>query len=611
MCGIGGFVSEELNQSHLDAFLLHQKHRGPDAYGKYYDYENRVGLCHNRLSIIDLTESANQPMHSEEDRYSVVFNGEIYNYLELKEELTAYSFKTNSDTEVLLAGFKEWGPTFVTKLIGMFSFVIYDKHTQELWVYRDRLGIKPLFFYQDEKTFAFSSELHPLTVLFKKKLSIDKNSISDFLHLGYIPEPKTAWVQLLKFPAGHYACVKNKQITNITAYWTASDLITKDVITDENEAKNILKIEIEKAVERRLVSDVPFGTFLSGGIDSSLVTAIASQKTNEKLKTFSIGFEDKNKNEAPYARAVAEHLQTDHHEFIVNPKDIEELLTEITTSYQEPYADSSAFPTMLVSKLARQHVTMTLSGDGGDELFHGYGAYTWAERLNHNYWRVLKAPVSTLLSFGDNRMKRVAKLIDFPNNGSLNAHIFSQEQYMFTAKEVSKLRNTNYSFQYKSPKVARKLSSAEEQALFDLNYYLKDDLLTKVDRASMKFSLEARVPLLDHNVVQAALNISPSLKMKNGEQKYILKQLLYDYVPKPLFERPKQGFSIPLNKWLRNEHRYLADLYLSKSFINRYGIIDYKCVEKLYNNFYFNNADYLYNRVWLLIVLGMWLEKYA
>jgi len=611
MCGIGGFVSEELNQSHLDAFLLHQKHRGPDAYGKYFDYDNRVGLCHNRLSIIDLTESANQPMHTEDDRFSVVFNGEIYNYRELKEELTSYAFKTHSDTEVLLAGFQEWGPTFVNKLIGMFAFVIYDKQTKELWVFRDRLGIKPLFFYQDEKTFAFASELQPLSVLFKNKLSIDKSSISDFLHLGYIPEPKTAWVQLLKFPAGHYACVKNKQITNITPYWVASNFIKKDVITDESEAKQILKIEIEKAVERRLVADVPFGTFLSGGIDSSLVTAIANQKTSEKLKTFSIGFEDKNKNEAPFARAIAEHLQTDHHEFIVNPKDIEELITEITSSYQEPYADSSAFPTMLVSKLARQHVTMTLSGDGGDELFHGYGAYTWANRLKHNYWHVLKYPISAILSLGDSRMKRASKLVNIPCRGSIHGHIFSQEQYMFSAKEVSQLRNTKYNFQYKIPKLERSLSAAEEQALFDLNYYLKDDLLTKVDRASMKYSLEARVPLLDHNVVQAALNISPSLKIKNGEQKYILKQLLYDYVPKSFFDRPKQGFSIPLNKWLRNEHRHLADLYLSKPFINRYGLVDYKHVEKLYNDFYFNNADYLYNRIWLLIVLGMWLEKYA
>ena len=357
------------------------------------------------------------------------------------------------------------------------------------------------------------------------------------------------------------------------------------------------------------MSDVPYGTFLSGGIDSSLVTALAQSVSADKLKTFSIGFDDAKHDESNFARQVSNHLGTEHYEYRITEKDALELIPSIIPQYDEPYSDSSAIPTMLVSKMARQEVTMTLSGDGGDELFHGYGMYNWAERLANPAIQALSWPISKALSLGDDRYKRIAKVFDYPGENQMHSHIFSQEQYMFSTSEISKLlvgtNEMNYSLLDLDLNSKRILTPTENQALFDIEHYLKDDLLTKVDVASMKYSLEARVPILDHTVVEFALNLDPKLKVKNGVQKYLLKEVLYDFVPKKIFDRPKWGFSIPLGKWLKSDLAYLIDEYLNENVVSGTGVVKWIEVKALLTKFS-NGQNHLYNRIWLLILLHQW-----
>ena len=617
MCGIAGYYSSENRFSRDDIVSMTSclAHRGPDAEGYFQD--GAVGLGHKRLRIIDLSDAANQPMFSHNNRYVIVYNGEVYNYKEISKELNR-QWKTHSDSEVILEAYSEWGVNFVNKLNGMFAIAIYDKQEKILFLCRDRLGIKPLFYYRDGENFAFASELKSLlkSEHINKNKALNKRAISTFLHLGYIPEPMTIYKNIYKFPSGHYAIIGARHVEtpnldvsidiSIKKYWNAEDNIKPGLICNFEEAKTKLNELLISSVSYQLVSDVPYGVFLSGGTDSSMVTAIAQKITGKPVKTFSIGFKESKYNEAPYSKAIADYLGTDHHEFIVSYKDAIPLIEEMTDVYDEPYADSSAIPTMLVSELAKKYVTVVLSGDGGDELFFGYGAYRWANRLSNPLIRLFRKPIGFALSQLSNRYKRAAYLFRYSGKEKIKSHIFSQEEYLFTENELNNLLTEDYNIsvlpEEKQDKIQRNLSPVEEQALFDLNYYLKDDLLVKIDRASMKYSLETRVPLLDHRIVEFCLNLSPELKQKGNIQKFLLKEVLYDYIPKKYLMRPKWGFAIPLNKWLRNELSYLIDDYLSEPVINKYAIVKYPAVKKLKDNF-FNGQDYLYNRLWVLVVM--------
>jgi asparagine synthase (glutamine-hydrolysing) len=388
--------------------------------------------------------------------------------------------------------------------------------------------------------------------------------------------------------------------------------IRRNVIKDMKDAKAKLTKLIEDSVSARLMSDVPFGSFLSGGIDSSLVSAIAQKHTTQKLNTFSIGFKDAKYNEANYAREVAKYLNTEHHELIVSQNDAMEMIPGILDYYDEPYADSSAIPTMLVSRFAKEHVSMVLSGDGGDELFHGYGSYTWAKRLSNPVINNLRKPIGMSLSKFSDKYKHRANIFAYQNKEQLKSHIFSQEQFFFSLTEIKDLLAHNYTDEINLLEdysyFVRKLTPREDQAIFDLKYYLKDDLLTKLDRASMRYGLEARVPLLDHNIVEFALNLTPKLKVNKNIKKFLLKEVLYDYVPKSYFNRPKWGFSIPLEDWLSTDLKYLIDTYLSKEVIETHNIVRYDKVLQLKQN-YLSGTKYLYNRIWVLIVLHQFLEK--
>jgi asparagine synthase (glutamine-hydrolysing) len=614
MCGIAGyyqFESKTFEEVELHKMAQTTAHRGPDSTGFFSD--EIVGLAHNRLSIIDLHNEANQPMLSNDGNSVIIYNGEIYNYDELRREYQI-DCKTTSDTEIVLELLCRKDVDAISLFNGMFAIALYNKSETSLLLIRDRMGVKPLFYYWDGKHFAFASEIKALLALdfINSTKSIRKESINEFLHLGYVPEPHTIWKNIFKFPSGSYARLKDGVFT-IQQYWNLEDSISNKTITNENEARENLRDLLVSSVRYRLKSDVPFGTFLSGGIDSSLVTAIAQQQLSKPLNTFSIAFPDSNHNEAGYAKAVADYLKTNHTELAVREKDVLELVESMLQLYDEPFSDSSALPTMIVSKLARQKVTMTLSGDGGDELFMGYGMYNWAERLQNPYLKFGRKPLSLGLSMLSSRHKRIGQVLNYGNDDVIKSHIFSQEQYLFHRKDISKILNKEYvtdivlQENYKNHN--RQLTVKEEQAFFDLHYYLIDDLLVKVDRASMFYSLETRVPLLDYTVVEYALNIDQSLKVKNGVSKYILKQVLYDYVPASFFDRPKWGFSIPLVKWLRSDLRYLVEEYLSESKIKEFGVLNLEAVNKLKHLFYEKHVDYLYNRIWQLIVLQSFLQR--
>ncbi len=623
MCGIAGYYSSDrvFRESELQAMTRSLAHRGPDADGFFTDAI--VGLGHRRLSIIDLSADANQPMTSKDGRYVIVYNGEVYNYREIAAELKLKfksEFRTSSDTEIILEAYAKYGVAFLQKLNGMFAMAIYDKQEHEIFICRDRMGIKPLYYFWDGKNLAFGSELKALTQAAFIPKEIDHNSIYKFLHLGFIPAPQSIYKAIHKLEAGVWLKVSSAGIEK-KQYWALHEQVKQKVMTNEKQAALQLSDLLMSSVQYQIKSDVPFGVFLSGGIDSSLVTRYAANLAGVNINTFSIGFEENRYNESSYAKAVANYLGTSHHEFIVSYKDAIDMIDTLFEAYTEPFADSSSIPTMLVSKLAKKHVTVTLSGEGGDELFLGYGAYKWAQRLNRPMVRSFRKPIEGLLYRSKSKYARHSSYFERAEPYLQYSHILSQEQYFFSMLELKKVLTHSFlnipsstssesikNFGIEVDHLKRELTHPEKQALFDLHFYLPYDLLTKVDRASMNFSLETRVPYLDHRIVEFALNLSPELKYKNGVSKYILKEILFNHIPEKFFKRPKQGFAVPMEKWLKKELRFLIEDLLDEKTIEKYGIVNYKEVHTLKEDF-MKGKNHLYNRLWVLIVLHKWLIK--
>jgi asparagine synthase (glutamine-hydrolysing) len=605
MCGITGFWSavEKYPEEIIRKMNQTLAHRGPDANGIYIDKLTGLALGHRRLSIIDLSDAANQPIYDSTGRYVMVYNGEVYNFQELHQKYIPYYHpRTSSDSEIILQLFIELGPAFVKQLNGMFAIAIYDTIKKWLYLFRDRLGVKPLYYIHKNGFFAFSSEIKALE---KTGITLTPNfqSIPEFLHLGYIPQPRTIWKEIKKFPAGHWMWW-SVQETKIEPYWELHRKFLTEPVSNEQEALSELKNLVESSVKYRMISDVPFGTFLSGGIDSSLVTAIASTQTS-KLNTFSIGFDVARYDESNYAKQIAAYLGTYHTAFTVTEKEAMQWVTQLTDIYDEPFADSSAIPTLMVSALASQQVKMVLTGDGGDEQFMGYGAYLWARRMHHPVTFAFRKMIAAVLSLGNNRMKRASRVFAADDKKYLADHIFSQEQYLFSRKEAIQICNIPLEMpEMQLPSPHRSLGPSEYQSYFDLNYYLRDDLLVKVDRASMHYGLEAREPLLDYRLVEWSVNLHESLKYRNGIQKYILKQLLYQYIPADFFNRPKWGFSVPLYKWLAGPLSYLLEEWLGTTTLKKTGLLNEKDVHQLISRFK-NGETFLYNRLWAMIVLQM------
>ncbi|HTA61908.1 MAG TPA: asparagine synthase (glutamine-hydrolyzing) [Bacteroidia bacterium] len=629
MCGISGYFTKNnfFDKDDLEAMVTVQNHRGPDSNGTFF--HQQVGLGHNRLSIIDLSERGAQPMHSFNDRYTIVYNGEVYNYAEVAAELKFnfdpdFHFRSGTDTEVILQAFAGYGVDAVKHLNGMFSFAIYDKQEEDLYLFRDRLGIKPLYYYWDGEDFAFASEIKSLKIIRKLNLQVNYSVIPQYLHLGYIPSPYSIYENCYKLEPGHYLKISKNNFEK-KQYWSISSSISEKIITNEKQALVVISDLLASSVQYQLKSDVPYGVFLSGGIDSSLVAANASKLSGTKINTFSIGFENEKFNEAIYAKQIATYLGTNHHEFTVTVTDAINALDDYMDAYGEPFADSSGIPTLLVSRLAKKYVTVALSGEGGDELFHGYGAYNWASRLDNFFIKHSKSVVAKLLKAStSSRNKRAAEMFSVSDEETIRSHIFSQEQYFFSADEINlflkkkylspvllheilKYTDTAFANSIAEIKNNRKLFPQEKQALYDLQFYLPDDLLVKVDRASMHYSLETRVPYLDHRLVEEAINVSTALK-NNPAPKYILKEILYQHIPKSYFDRPKQGFSIPLKHWLHKEMRFLIDDYLNETIVAKVDVVDYTYVKQILQRFE-SGDEYLFQRIWLLVNLHWWFTK--
>ena len=433
MCGIAGFISrDEVSASVIAEMTDTLCHRGPDAKGVYRHERGGLHLGHTRLSILDLSSAANQPFYSSSGRFVIIFNGEIYNFLSLKTKLQrdfSVRFRTNSDTEVIVEAFERWGPAMVNELDGMFAIVIAETTNQTLYFFRDRVGKKPLFYAEVDGLFVFASELksmirHPAIVA---RLQINEVAISRFLHLGFIPEPDTIYRHIHKFPSGHYGIRNPGHKLQLISYWSPTDARESHEDVQGSAGQQLASL-LEQAVRKRLISDVPLGAFLSGGVDSSLVVGVASRLTASPLKTFSIGFDDAKHDETRFAEAVAKHLHTDHMSFVLKASEALDWMNVYLDQFDEPFADTSAIPTLLISKLARSKVTVALSCDGGDVLYHGYGAYRWAERLNNPYWRLLQSSAAHALKIsGRSRLLRVSRMLEPVVLGGIRSHIFSQE----------------------------------------------------------------------------------------------------------------------------------------------------------------------------------------
>jgi len=605
MCGLLGYYSKRgILDSTVENALDLLAHRGPDSRGTYYSLNRNLFLGHHRLSIIDLSDAGNQPFYSTDRRYVIVYNGEIYNFRELTNK-HALKLRTQCDTEVIIELFIKLGPAFISELNGMFSIAIYDTIEEEIFIYRDRIGIKPLYYSITSDGLVFASELNPVLSCIGKR-NISQSAVQQLLHRGYIPEPLTLYDDVFKFPAGAMGKFEKGEFS-INHYWRAEDYIKSNVESDEKKVIGTVHELLRESVKYRMIADVEFGTFLSGGSDSGLISAIAAELSDKTISTFNVSFEDALFDETPYAKEMARIIGSKHYNIKVTRQEVLNTLEIGMKLIGEPFADSSIFPTMAVSNYARNHVKMILSGDGGDELFMGYGAYNWATRLSNPIIWHSRYAIATALRFSNtNRNNRAGNVFAASDLKSISSHIFSQEQNFFSADEIEKLTNSKFSDLYSDEflkKLPRKLTSAEKQAFFDLTNYLKDDLLVKVDRSSMRFGLEVRVPFLDHRLVEYSLNIDPKLKNKEGESKYIIKKIMESYFPKNLIYRQKNGFSVPLEKWMKGTDYFSQPISLPPNMKNTYEKILHT-----YSNS--KNHAYLYNRLYTLRCLDNYLIEH-
>lgn len=608
MCGISGIFSNYKSPDVAASYRMAARlaHRGPDHTGFYSD--DLAVLAHNRLSVIDLSSQAHQPMVSECGRYVIVYNGEVYNYRELARRY-ALPTATRSDTEVVLRLFALKGKAALPELNGMFAFAVLDRERNKITLCRDRLGVKPLYYFQNQEFFAFASEMKAMLEIpaIRESAALNRDALAEYFHLGFIPAPATIYANIHKLRPGHVLEVMPGGMSD-AAWWTPDDHYEPRPLADRQAALEQLDTLVNDAVRMRLVSDVPLGCLLSGGVDSSLVSAVAARHAQGGVDTFCVKFDNRAYDESDWARKVAERIGSRHHQTTVTSREAIEMLPAMVAHYDEPYGDTSAIPTMLVSKLASRRVTVTLSGDGGDELFHGYGAHLWAERLRRPWIRGTKDLLGMICGVGNARMQRVSRLFD--SAPCPTPHIYSQEQYCFAHDELRfLLRDDPAPWMPPAPRPARALRPAEIQAAHDIRYYLPDDLLVKVDRASMYYGVENRVPLLDYRLAEWSLALAPELKIKDGAGKYLLKELLFKYLPRELFDRPKQGFAVPLPEWMRGDLKPLFMDHLSPDALAKYGLVDARFVQDLSRRFYKGDIGFYYRRLWLVAGLQMWLDQ--
>ena len=627
MCGLAGLVdfrgqsSKETLQKMTDVLLS----RGPDDGGYFFEgFElSQVALGHRRLSILDLSNHGHQPMAF--DHLTTIYNGEVYNFKEIRIDLEeqGYTFESHSDTEVILKAYHKWGMNAVHRFNGMFAIAIFDSKNQTLTLIRDRAGVKPLYWYQSGGLFMFASELksfhqHPD---FQKELNHD--GLALFLQYGYIPQPHTIFNYTHKLEAGHLLQlnIQSSELC-IEKYWDVIDCYNQPKLDiSEQEAMDETERLLKSACEYRMVSDVPVGMFLSGGYDSSAVTALLQSDRTKKLKTFSIGFHEEKFNEAHHAKNVADFLGTDHTEYYCTQQDALDILPTLPDIWDEPFGDASAIPTTLVSQLARKDVTVSLSADGGDEIFGGYGKYTGIQRkLNafNKIPRILKAPTRFALKCkltqfaaekagvfnAIDRFNRGSQLIGENEKGLLKkgSHIFTEyDLERFLLKRPNSLE-TEFDAEINQGWLDNLLA-------LDYKTYQLDDILTKVDRATMSVSLEGREPLLDFRIIDFVAKLDQNLKINNGNKKYLLKQIIHKYLPKEMMDRPKMGFGVPIFDWFKTELKDYLMTYLSEERLKQGEIFNVKQVITLRDR-YLEGLDVNINQIWFLLMFEMWREKW-
>jgi asparagine synthase (glutamine-hydrolysing) len=597
-------------------------HRGPDDEGQIV--KGYVGLGMRRLSIIDLS-TGNQPLSNEDSSVSVVFNGEIYNYRELRSylEKKGHRFKTTSDTESIVHGYETYEEDICKKLNGMFGFAIWDNRQNKLLLARDRLGIKPFYYYVDEEKLVFASEIKAILQCPGIKKNIDLAALNNFLTFEYIPAPRSIFREIRKLEPGHWLSWQNGRI-RIQKYW---DLVPTQELQTESEVKEQLKVLVNDSVKLRLISDVPLGVFLSGGVDSSIIVSQMAKLMNKPVKTFSIGFKESSYNELKYARAVAQKYNTDHHEFTVEAKALE--LTETLIKHlDEPFGDFSIFPTYLVSKMARDYVKVTLSGDGGDELFAGYDTYR-AHRFERQFYnrlpQVVKTHIFNNLEKSLSPTEKKKGIINiykrFIQGTYLPETLYharwmtflheSERRKLFTMDVLDNItQNDPYDFIHKYSKAVESQDDITKTGYIDVKTYLVDNILVKVDRMSMATSLEVRVPYLDHRIVEFAFTIPPKLKMSRYNTKYIFKNTFWEDLPLEIRRRDKQGFSIPIKNWIRNELKPMMFDLLNENLIKQQGLFNHKTVSNLLLE-HINGTENHSHKLWALMVFQKWYEMYG
>jgi len=613
MCGIVGFNNK--NTYKLENMLNTIVHRGPDDVGMYESDE--VSLGHRRLSILDLSEYGHQPMIYE--HIVMVFNGEVYNFKEIQEELIVcgYAFKSDSDSEVILKAFHKWGLKAVDKFIGMFAIALYDKHEELLYLIRDRVGVKPLYYSLNMDNFVFASEMKPIMEFYEKS-QVNKEALFEYFQYGYISSNLSIIENCYKVPPGHYLTydIKHHKV-DISRYWNIEDFFLKPKFEKtEKELTDELEELLIDAFKYRMVSDVPVGVFLSGGVDSSIVAAIL-QKHHGNIHTFTIGFKEEKYNEAVYARDIAKYLGTTHTEEYLDSEQAKQILIDYVNIYDEPFGDSSGIPTTLVSQLAkRSGVKVVLSADGGDEIFCGYSRYwkTWERGKN-----IFKIP--SIL-----RQSIVIPLAIFNNIfPSKLSHKYKQLKSMFLCKnwqciyenmiqfskknELRKALDMGHDIVQPSFKTGEDIHPMQGMMLWDYHRYMVDDILTKVDRATMSVSIEGREPLLDHRIAEFMAQVPFKYKYKDGTSKYLLRKVLERYIPNELIDRPKMGFGIPLFEWFRKDLFELFETNLTKEKIDKHGLYRYDFVEKHINDLR-NGNKISVGTPWLALVFELWYKKY-
>lgn len=616
MCGICGFISKrEIPTKRLVEMNNTMHHRGPDDSGVIIMKNDAysIGLAHRRLSILDLSEAGHQPMSSKDGLITVVFNGEIYNYNELKKELSDYNYISTCDTEIIIAAYLKWGIKAIDKFNGMFAIGIYDQRIDKLYLCRDRIGKKPLYYWRDGNNIVFASELKPIMKSPGFVPIMNKKVISKFLFHQYIPAPQTIFENVYKVCPGEIISF-SQGIIEKNKYWSVKETT---ISIGYEEAKIQLKEMLIESCKMRMIADVPVGVFLSGGIDSSLVAAL-TKSIKGNIKTFSIGFNEESFNEAKYAKDIAAHLGTEHKELYLDEFSMFEFVEDLPQYYDEPFADSSQIATMAVSKLSREDVTVAISGDGGDELFCGYNSYL---DILTNKKRIQQALLAKKILdvTGLKNCKTFRKLL--PSNLNMFVDTYHKELGTgfwigFYEQLLSSILNEEAYTNLNFDKIAYTSNEMYNQMLLDQTTYLPGDILCKVDRASMRYSQEVRSPLLDYHIIEFANALPFEYKYK-GTQKRILKDLVYDYIPRELLERPKRGFAVPVEKWLKNKFKDKVRTYSDINRLKKQGIFAPNAMNTFINNYFDEVEDSQFGHldktkiVWSFYILQDWIEYYG